>query len=140
MEPGTGSLLREHRTRPRGRHSIFPEDEPKRTPATTRRLHSRACNAGEHIGALCDEIHRRQGEPGIRRILGVLSLAKEHGVDATEHACQAALEMGIADYRFVRRWIERHPLMPVSLRQVDPLIRELTHYRDHINRITGGIE
>jgi len=32
----------------------------------------------------------------------------------------------------VRRYLERHPQMPLSLRQVDPLIRELTEYRDFI--------
>jgi hypothetical protein len=33
--------------------------------------------------------------------------------------------------RFVRRYLERHPQL--SLRHVDPLIRELTEYRDLIN-------
>ena len=33
--------------------------------------------------------------------------------------------------RFVRRYLERRP--PVTLRQVDPLIRELIQYRDLIN-------
>ena len=42
-----------------------------------------------------------------------------------------ALETGTCDYRFVRRYLERHPL-PLSLRQVDPLIRQLTLYRDLI--------
>ena len=34
--------------------------------------------------------------------------------------------------RFVRRWLERSSQPPVSLRQVDPLIRQLTLYRDLI--------
>jgi hypothetical protein len=37
-----------------------------------------------------------------------------------------------ADYHFVRRYLERHPQLPLSLRQVDPLIRQLTLYRDFI--------
>ena len=32
--------------------------------------------------------------------------------------------------------IERHPTAPVSLRQIDPLIRELNQYRDLIDRMT----
>jgi hypothetical protein len=32
----------------------------------------------------------------------------------------------------VRRYLERRPQMPLSLRQVDPLIRQLTLYRDFI--------
>lgn len=48
----------------------------------------------------------------------------------------ADLELGIADYRFVRRYLERHAPAPLTLRQIDPLIRELTHYRDVIARKT----
>jgi hypothetical protein len=38
----------------------------------------------------------------------------------------------INNYRFIRRYLERHPQLPLSLRQVDPLIRQLTLYRDLI--------
>jgi hypothetical protein len=68
----------------------------------------------------------------MRRILGVLSLVKKHGPTVVDAACAAALELDVADYRFVRRYVERHPAAPLTLRQVDPLIRELTHYRDVI--------
>jgi hypothetical protein len=76
-------------------------------------------------------IYQRQGEVGIRRILGILSLAKKYGTAAVEDACGAALEIGVPEYRFVRRYLERRPQL--TLRQVDPLIRELTEYRDFIN-------
>src|ERR1700694_2192338 len=77
-----------------------------------------------------------QGETAGRGILGVLSLAKKYGAASVDDACAAALEMGVCDYRFVRRYLERHPQMPLGLRQVDPLIRQLTLYRDFIeNRI-----
>jgi len=92
---------------------------------------ARAAQAGTHIGQLCDAIHHEQGEPGIRRILGVLSLAKKYGVSALEDACSAALQLGVRQYRFVRRYLERRPQL--TLRHVDPLIRELTEYRDLIN-------
>jgi hypothetical protein len=59
------------------------------------------------------------------------NLAKKHGVVALDHACAAALDLGVENYRFVRRYLERHPQL--SLRHVDPLIRELTEYRDLIN-------
>jgi ribosomal protein L16 Arg81 hydroxylase len=61
----------------------------------------------------------------------VLSLAKKHGVAALEDACATALEIGVRQYRFVRRYLERRPQL--TLRHVDPLIRELTEYRDLIN-------
>jgi hypothetical protein len=40
----------------------------------------------------------------------------------------------VAEYRFVRRYLERSPQAPLSLRQVDPLIRELSQYRDLIQQ------
>lgn len=136
LHPTTGELLRQHSVKPRGWHSIALEDEPKRTPPTTVKLLSRARTAGFSIGAVCDAIHRSQGEVGIRRIQGVLSLAKKHGTKCVNQACEVALEMGVPEYRFVRRWIERHPPQPLTLRQVDPLIRDLTQYRDVILRRT----
>ena len=44
--------------------------------------------------------------------------------------------MGVCEYRFVRRYLERNPQLPLSLRQVDPLIRQLTLYRDLIENKT----
>jgi len=83
-------------------------------------------------------MHREQGETAVRRILGMLSLAKKYGTASDDEACAAALEVGSCEYRFVRRYLERHPQMPLSLRQVDPLIRELTLYRDFIENKTKG--
>ncbi len=40
-------------------------------------------------------------------------------------------------YRFLRRYLERRLPAPLTLRQVDPLIRQLTLYRDLIDRKTG---
>ena len=77
-------------------------------------------------------MHQRDGETAVRRILGVLSLVKKYGAAAVDDACAAALEVGVRDYRFVRRYLERRPQPLLSLRQVDPLIRQLTLYRDVI--------
>jgi hypothetical protein len=59
---------------------------------------------------------------------------KQHGTAVVADACAATLELGVADYHFVRRYLERHASAPLTLRQVDLLIRELTHYRDVIAR------
>ena len=64
----------------------------------------------------------------------MLSVAKKFGVPAVEDACAAALELCVYEYRFIRRYLERRP--PLTLRQVDPLIRQLTLYRDLINAKT----
>jgi len=131
LDPKTHQLLREHVRQQRGRHRINPEDNPKKMPLTTAQLLARASRIGSHIGALCEQIHRHQGEAGVRRILGVLSLAKKFGVSVTNDACAAALELRVYEYRFVRRYLERQPQL--TLKQVDPLIRELIQYRDLIN-------
>lgn len=134
LHPRTGELLREHFRGERGRHRIQQEDRPKTTPATTLQLLVRADMAGKHIGALTRKIHEHDGEIGVRRILGVLSLAKRHGSGAVDNACAAAIELGLPTYRFLRRYLDRHPPAPISLKQVDPLIRQLTLYRDLIDR------
>ena len=140
LDPKTGQLLREHLRQKRGWYRIKTEDRPKRTPLRTSQLLWRAGRAGLHIGTLCDAIHRQEGEVGVRRILGVLSLAKKYGTAAVDEACAAALEMGVQEYRFVRRYLERHPQAPLSLQQVDPLIRELVQYRDLIDYRTKEVE
>lgn len=140
LDPKTGQLLREHVRQKRGWYRIKPEDHSKRTPLRTSQLLWRAGRAGTHIGALCEAIHRQQGEVGVRRILGVLSLAKKYGAAAVDEAYAAALEMGVQEYRFVRRYLERCPQAPLSLQQVNPLIRELVQYRDLINHRTKELE
>jgi transposase len=131
LHPGTNQLLREHIRQKRGGYRIKNEDYPKKMPFSTAQLLHRAGRAGTQIGVLCVAIYQRQGEAGIRRMLGILSLAKKYGTAAVEDACAAALEIGMPEYRFVRRYLERGPQL--TLRQVDPLIRELTEYRDFIN-------
>ena len=140
LDPKTGQLLREHVRQKRGWYRIKPEDHSKRTPLRTSQLLWRAGRAGAHIGTLCEAIHRQQGEVGVRRILGVLSLAKKYGAAAVDEACAAALDMGVQEYRFVRRYLERCPQAPLNLQQVDPLIRELVQYRDFISHRTKELE
>jgi transposase len=136
LDPVTRKLLREHRAAEPGRRRMSEADKPSRTPKTTEQLLARAAFAGRSIGRLCREIHRVDGEPGVRRILGVLSLTKKAGPTTVDSACTAALELGVPTYRFVRRYIERQLGPPLTLRQVDPLIRELTQYKQLIENMT----
>ncbi len=137
LAPATGHLLREHLRAPRGWHRVHDADRPARTPPTTTALLARAHRAGTHIGTLCDTIHRQDGALAVRRILGVLALAKKHGPAVLEEAAHAALDLGAPTYRFLRRYVDRRVPVPLTLRQVDPLIRQLTLYRDLIDRHTG---
>ena len=137
LDPHTGQLLREHLRVPRGWHRIEDRDRPARTPAKILTLLAAARRTGPAISTICDQIHHRDGDAGVRRILGVLALTKKHGPTAAEEAATAALELGVPTYRFLKRYLDRRAIAPLSLRQVDPLIRQLTLYRDLINRRTG---
>ena len=137
LDPKTGQLLREHVRAPRGWHRIEDADRPKRTPPKTVALLEAAMRIGTSVSAIADHIHQHDGEAGVRRILGVLALARKHGPAVVEDAAKAALELGVPTYRFLRRYLDRRPPVPLTLRQVDPLIRQLTLYRDLIDRTTG---
>jgi hypothetical protein len=139
LDPKTGELLREHVRQKKGYHRMREEDRPAKTPESTVRLLSRASTAGESIGIVCQAIHHQDGEVGVRRILGVLSLVKKYGPAPVEHACQMALEVQLPTYQFVRRYVERQQAqLPLTLTRVDPLIRRLTEYRDLIDRRCEG--
>jgi hypothetical protein len=112
LNPETGELLREHLRQARGGHRIKDEDRPKQTPLGTLQLLCRADKAGSQIGALCRGMHSKDGEPAVRRIQGVLFLAKKYGAAIVDDACAALLEMGTCRYRALRRYLERQPQLP----------------------------
>jgi hypothetical protein len=63
-------------------------------------LLARAMSAGPSISAVCTYIHQHEGAAGVRRILGVLALAKKHGPAVVDEAAKAALDLGVPTYRF----------------------------------------
>ena len=134
LDPRSGSLLREHVRARRGHHRVAEPDRPTRTPAKLLALLEAARKAGPSIGALCDHLHTTEGLLAPRRILGVLSLARTHGPALTDEAAHCALETGSPSYRFLRRYLERVKTPALTLTQIDPLIRQLTLYRDLIDR------
>jgi len=136
----SGQLLREHTRAQPGRHQTARSDRPAPLPARLAELLLRAARVGPHIGTVCRLIFERERDLGSRRILGVLALARRFGVAAVEDACAAALDHHVPTYRFVRRYVERRAPPPLTLRQVDPLIRQLTHYRDLIAHLTTPTE
>jgi transposase len=136
LDPQTQQLLREHLRERRGRHRIHDHDRPQRTPLGTLQILARAQKAGPHIGDFCQAMYRQQGQSAVRRMQGLLSFHRKYGVARVDQACAIALEMEVYDYRFVRRYLERNAQPPLSLRHVDPLIRQLTLYRDLIQERT----
>jgi hypothetical protein len=136
IDPRTGHLLREHQRQERGLYRIPPQDLPPKALPTTQNLLNRCARIGAHTGAVAEQMYRRDGVIAIRPIQGLHSLARKYGAALTDEACAAALEIGLPSkpYRFVKCWLERRPQL--TLRQVDPIIRQLTLYRDFINNKT----
>ena len=128
--------MREHVRQKRGLHRIQAEDRSPRTPLRVHQLLWRTEQAGSHIGIFCRTLHANQGQVAVRRIQGVLALAKKFGAPAVDKACAVVLEMRVHEYRFIRHYLEHCPPAPVSLQQVDPLIRNLLEYRDLIQQKT----
>jgi hypothetical protein len=142
LDPRTGQLLREHLRQKRGAHRIRDEDRPRRTPLHIQQLLARAHKAGASIGALCDAIHQREAELGARVAFRACSRSSRSMAARPRRRglCLGLGDAGVPEYRFVRRCLERSPQAPLSLRQVDPLIRELVQYRDLIQQRTQSEE
>lgn len=136
LDPRSGQLLREHVRQHRGGYRIPEEDKPVKTPHSTTQLLARCGKIGSHIGTLAGQMYQRDGQTSIRRIFGLTALARKHGSALANDACAAALDSGLPanPYQFVRHWLERRT--PLTLRQVDPIIRQLTLYRDLIDQKT----
>jgi transposase len=130
LDPRTGALLREHERQHLGQYREHPDDRPRRTPPTTLGLLARAAAVGPHVGQLATTLHADDPLRAVRRIQGLLALARKYGPAAVDRACAVALDFAGPNYQVVRRYLERHPPAPLTLRQVDPLIRQLTLYRD----------
>ena len=129
LDPDTNALLREHERQHPGQYREEPEDRPRRTPPGTLQLLARAAVIGPHVGALATALHAEDPLRAVRRIQGLLALGRKYGATPVDAACAVALDLG-PSYQFVRRYLERHPPTPITLCQVNPLIRQLTLYRD----------
>ena len=135
LDPATHALLVEHERVTPGEHVRASRPHRYRPLAD---LLSETARHGEAVAALCNILARApEIERARRELRGLMKLAQVHGDAPLNTACSAALEFGVPTYRFVRNYLKHHPGAPISLRQIDPLIRELTNYRDVINQLTG---
>ena len=137
VDEASGQLLVEHRrqgTLP-GR-AAAPEKAANKgalSSSPTEALVQRARQLGPNIGALCAAIAAVDVEEfAVRRVHAILKSGVHHGVDHVELACTVAIAAGAPTYRCVRAWLDHHPRPPLA--QVDPLIRDLTAYRDIVAR------
>ncbi len=134
----TGELLIEHDPQRPGHFRMREELRPASTPPPLSHLLARGRSAGPSIGQLCEVIHGQERELGARKLLGLLALAKKHGPAVVDAACKEALKAGVPTYRFVRTLVQRRDV-PLTLKQIDPLIRQLNVYRDFVAQKIGEV-
>ena len=82
------------------RSTHMPSSHRRHANWTPERIRSRAAANGPHTGILIDVILRAKPHPeqGFRSCIGILRLAKTHGGERLEAACERALEIGATSY------------------------------------------
>ena len=116
---------------------------PARSPAASacepyREVIEEGLGRGRNAKAIWQDLVTEHGFAA--RYASVQRFARKVRGACVPDASAMALSVGVANYRFVRRYLDRQPAPQLSLRQVDPLIRDLTHYRDIIRHITKETE
>src|SRR5690606_38550536 len=107
LDPKTGELLREHLAVLRGGRRVREEDRPKRTPKSTLYYLGEMARVGRNAGALAEGLRQRFGDEEVtRRLQGMRALVKKYGAAAVDDASAALLELGVYDYRALRRYLE----------------------------------
>jgi hypothetical protein len=136
LDRQTGQLLREHLRQERGRHRIKDEDRSKRTPlgnCTTAGTREKDWSQHRH---LLHCTRAKVSQPCAVFKASCRSTRSTVWPGWRRPVPPRSIELEAYDYRFVRRYLERRSSPPASLRQVDPLIRQLTVYRDLIEERT----
>jgi Mu transposase-like protein len=134
LDPKSGQLLREHVRQKRGGHRFQEQDVSSRRPYKVSQLLWRAEHAGTQIGALCNHIYNQQGQLGVRRIQGILSLAEK--VRHRGYGRCLRRSPGDGSTQIPVRTSSSRAHSPTELAANRSLIRELVHYRDLINQRT----
>ena len=124
-----GQLLREHRRdNPVGTRTDASKNNTSRR---TEKLVTQASTIGVSVAVVCRRIADVEDDPvAARYVRGLIALAKKHSLGDLESACSFALQNGLPTYRFVRCYLEHRPTAGAALRQIDPLIRELSKYKE----------
>jgi transposase len=139
LDAKTQQLLIEHLKRAKpGSRAPRAESEAKRVSSSLTGLLDASRDVGTSIAQLCARIAGADVEElAQRRVRAVLRLAREHGAAHVDSVCAIAIEAGAPTHRFVKTYLEHHPPVPLELKQIDPLIRDLMTYRDVVARLTS---
>ena len=136
LDPKTGQLMREHFRQKRGQHRFERQDRSPRTPLGVHQLLWRTQQAGTCTLAPsvvpCISAKARSPSAASR---ACWPWQKNSALRPSTRLCPGA---GGAShqYSFVKHYLQHCPPAPLSLQQVDPLIRNLLEYRDLIQQKT----
>lgn len=85
---------------------------------------------GPNAGKWAEQMIQQRGIEGIRPLLGLLSLSKQHRADAIESACELALSHGAYRLRTIRELLKRQGDRQEQFEfiQEHPIIRSLSEY------------
>jgi transposase len=88
----------------------MPSSHRRHADWTPERIQRQAASIGPGTAALVAVIlrERRHPEQGFRASLGIVRLAKLHGRDRLEAACERALEIGARSYTSVNSILKNH--------------------------------
>lgn len=91
---------------------------------------NKASLIGPKTGQWAEQMIQQRGIEGIRPLLGLLSLSKQHPADAIERACELALSHGEYRLRTIRELLKRQGDRQEAFEFMDehPIIRSLSEY------------
>ena len=93
-------------------------------------LLNRARRVGEHTARWAESMLQTRGIEGVRVLLGLLALTKQHDAKAIERACQVAFSHGAWRLRIIRQLLKRDAPEQETFDFLDehPIIRPLSDY------------
>jgi hypothetical protein len=93
-------------------------------------LLSRARRVGEHTARWAESMLQTRGIEGVRVLLGLLALTKQHDAKAIERACQVAFSHGAWRLRTIRQLLKRDAPEQETFDFLDehPIIRPMSDY------------
>ena len=93
-------------------------------------LLTRARNVGEHTSRWAEAMIQARGIAGVRVLVGLLALKKQHESQAIERACQVAFSHGAWRLKTIRQLLKRDAAAQETFDFLDehPIIRPLSDY------------
>lgn len=122
-----------------GRFSSEPGHIPDRKRSGIEKgavyLLQKASLIGPQSGRWSEQMLQQRGVEGVRVLMGLLSLSKQHACDRIEQACELALSHGEYHLRTIRKLIQRQGDRQEQFEFIEkhPIIRSLSDYGDLVH-------